>query len=152
MNTEQNTEVEGKKAKKAKKEKQPKEPKVKEPKPELVSFRAVAPAEVLNSEGLLTTIDLPTFYPNLHQRLRGSDFAEEVLWVRYRANRMRNQANEMIATADQLDREAANLTNFGGDSKKRAQIKKLQKMLEGIDALKAALASDGVDVDSLLPN
>lgn len=120
------------------------------PKKEYIPFRSVAPAEVLDSQGLLNTIELPTFDANTHERLKPADFANDILWLRYKAQWLRNYAANCLDRAERYEREANGAEKFGGDMKKRAQVKKLQKLAEGLAALREQLAADGVDVDELL--
>ena len=89
----------------------------------------------------LTTI--PTDWDHkLHQPLTRKSFEDESLWFTMRAVDCEKRAK--------FYRDAAEDHKKLGNVKDRAKAKKLVQMQKRFDELKAQLASQGVDVDSLL--
>lgn len=116
----------------------------------LKPFRETAPEQIINPEGLLTVANVGEYGydEGKHEQLERSDFADDKNWLTFRAAQLRARAAKMIAKAEQLEQEA-NSTGLVSDPAKRAQIKKVQKMAASLEAIKAQLAKEGIDVDSL---
>jgi len=119
--------------------------------PPLVNFLTIVPAQSLNADGRLTSADVASigYNPEVHDELSRESFANESLWLAYRASRLRARAQEMLAKADQLDLEAKNSVAFG-DPAKRAQVKRIQKLAGALAELRATLEREGIDVSALL--
>jgi hypothetical protein len=124
---------------------------VKQPKAELPSFRLSAPAAILSPEGLLTThlVESHGYDRSSFARLSREDFDTDVNWMRYKAADMRARGEQLIANAAKIEKAAEAGAAFA-DPKKRAQVKRFQKLAEAFADLQKQLASEGIDVDSLL--
>lgn len=123
----------------------------KEPKQELPAFRLSAPAAILSPEGLLTThlLEEHGYDRSKFGRLSREDFDTDVNWMRYKAVDMRARGEQLIANAAKIEKAAEAGAAFA-DPKKRAQVKRFQKLAEAFADLQKQLASEGIDVDSLL--
>jgi hypothetical protein len=119
--------------------------------PPLVNFLTIVPSTSLNAEGRLTVADVASigYDAEVHDELSRESFANESLWLQFRASRLRARAAEMIAKADQLEQEAKNTAQFG-DPAKRAQVKRIQKLAGALAELRATLEKEGIDVSALL--
>lgn len=138
-------------ANKPKSEKAPKPKKEKPPKPERREFPLEAPASVLNAEGKLTTSDPDSHGYNRkeHKPLKKKDFADEGTFAGWKAVQMRAHGEALIAKSERMAKDAELLRQFG-DPKKKAKVKRLGKLADSLAALKAQLAAEGLDVESIL--
>ena len=135
-------------------EKAPKAPKAaQEPKVEKVrtNFPARAPAAILNADGKVTVSDPASHgYDRMNDEwLKRNDFANEQLWLTFKAADLRTHATAMLARADRMDLEAKAAAEFG-DPVKRQQVKRAQKLASALADLRKQLEADGIDVAALL--
>jgi hypothetical protein len=107
-----------------------------------VDYADKAPAAELNDDGKLKTS--PTEYdPGVHKPLKKGDFATEELYFRWKSEQLRERGTEMIARADALDKQAAEIAKYG-DPATRAKVRKLQRLKEAQAELEAKLKAEGV--------
>jgi hypothetical protein len=113
-----------------------------------VEFTKVCDKDMLNEEGKLTAVP-ENHDAKKHLPLRKSDFAEETLFFDFRANELEVRGNATLALAKKMREQSATFKKFG-DPKKRAQVKRAQRMVEQLAKLKEQLSAEGVDVDAIL--
>ena len=82
------------------------------------------------------------WFRNTHQMLRQKNFANEALYLEWRALEYDRRAIEMRAKAEDSRKM--------GDSTDRAKAKKFLAMRKKLEELTAQLAADGVDITTLM--
>ena len=118
-----------------------KEPKAKKEKVAKVKYTAPAGSAWVDDKGLLTRWP-DDFDPKRHKGLDRKQFAEEHVFFSLQADRLEAAAVKM--------RERAEESKKLGNVKDRTRAKKLLAAQKRLEALKAEMISEGVDVDDLL--
>lgn len=86
---------------------------------------------------------IPTdFDAKIHEPLKAGDFSDEALYFEFRAEQCEKQAQSF--------RHQAGKIRALGNAADKQKAAKLVKMRERMEALKAQLAAEGVDVEALL--
>ena len=106
-----------------------------------IPFPALAVDEDGNPSSRLE--EVPTdFDPKAHQALKRAHFKEEWMYFEFKAQQLEGKVKEL--------RDQAAESKALGNSEDRAKKKKALAMMKRLEALKAELTADGVDVDELL--
>jgi hypothetical protein len=113
-----------------------------------VEYTKLCDADQLNEDGVLTAIP-GDWDAKKHLPLRKGDFADEAMFLDFRADDMETRGKALLTSA-KLIRETAVTHRKFGDPKKRAQVKRAQRMVEQLAKLKEQLKAEGVDVDEIL--
>lgn len=82
------------------------------------------------------------FDPKKHKPLRRNEFKDETVWLDRKAEEYERKAKKL--------RDESEETKRLGPSKERSKAKKLVKVQQELDALKAILQGQGVDVEAAL--
>lgn len=99
---------------------------------------------LLNDEGKLTRAPAEgELDPKKHLAPKKKDFSQDFIHMLYRAQVMEQKAVEMSQDAKRL-REQAQILSTQPDPKKRASIKRMNKLRDQLAALEAELAGEGI--------
>lgn len=111
---------------------------------------------IVNEDGKLTALPLTVgegdnvvfegWNPKKHKPLRKSDFAEEYMYMFFRAHVAQIRADQQAEKAKKLRKQAEQIQQFG-DPKTRKKAKKLARMREQLAALEAELAGEGISLE-----
>lgn len=94
-------------------------------------------------------IRAPTaFDAKKHKTVKKSDFANEAVFMEFRADAVEERGRALLSRADEMRDAAKEMARFGSDPAKAAAAKKLAKLKAQQAELEALLAAEGVDLNA----
>lgn len=88
------------------------------------------------------------FNAKLHKTVKKSDFANESVFMTFRADIVEERGKSLLARADEMRDAAKEMARFGSDPAKAAAAKKLAKLKAQQAELEALLADEGISLDA----
>ena len=101
----------------------------------------------VNADGKLTRAP-SAFDAKKHKTVKKSDFANESIFMSFRADAVEERGKALLARADEMRDAAREMARFGSDPAKAAAAKKLAKLKAQQAELEALLAEEGVDLNA----
>ena len=102
---------------------------------------------LVNDRGLLLRSPIDVFDDSKHFAPKRSDFAQEHVYMLFKADVFEAKANELVQKAEKL-REKASILKDQPDPQKRKAILRREKLVEQLSMLEAELHEQGI----LLPS
>ena len=100
-----------------------------------------------NDDGRLTEVP-GDFDPKEHKAPKKTDFSEEHIYMRFRADELDRKSELMAGRAEKLREQSDNLEKYG-DPAQRAKVKRAQRLKSQLAELEEALKAEDIDIDDL---